>query len=376
LKGELARRWPEFRFAYSRPGFLTFKLPAEHGLADDFDLQSVFARSYGFSLGKTRGASLETLARGALDLARGRDYARLHVWPRDVAPAGTRGHVPHISLIPDPRIPTPAPPPTPDPRILTPAGPTPAYEPGFTAASREAETALRQHWSELLGTAPPERRLARPGDLTLDCVLVEPSEWWIGYHCARRWASRRPGGLSRLRLPEDAVSRAYLKMEEALRWSRLPLVPGQSVVELGAAPGGSCQALLRRGLLVTGVDPAEMDAVVLAHPRFTHVRKRAAEVRRREFRGVQWLVADLNVAPNYTLDTVEAIVRHPQVNIRGLLLTLKLPAWDLADEAPNYLARIRSWGFRYVHARQLQYNHQEFCVAAHIDRGRRRLPSG
>lgn len=328
-------------------------------MADDFDLQSVFARSYGFSLGKVRGDSLEILARGALELARGREYARLHVFPRDVAPAGTRGHVPQISLTPDPRIRTPT--------------PAPAYEPGFTAASREAERALRQYWTELMGTPEPERRIARPGDLTLDCVLVEPGEWWVGYHRARRWASRRPGGLSRIKLPDDAVSRAYLKMEEALRWSRLPLEAGQTAVELGAAPGGSCQALLRRGLAVTGVDPAEIDPLVLAHPRFTHVRKRAAEVRRREFRGVRWLAADLNVAPGYTLDTVEAIVRHPQVNIRGLLLTLKLPAWELADEVPSYLARIRSWGFRHVRARQLQYNHQEFCVAAHIDRVRRCL---
>ena len=38
----------------------------------------------------------------------------------------------------------------------------------------------------------------------------------------------------------------------------------------------------------------------------------------------------MNVAPRYTLDAVEAIVTHPEVNIRGLLLTLKLPDWDLA----------------------------------------------
>ena len=54
--------------------------------------------------------------------------------------------------------------------------------------------------------------------------------------------------------------------------------------------------------------------------------------RRREFRGVKVLAADINVAPNYTLDTVETIVTHPEVRIRGLLLTLKLLDWKLADE--------------------------------------------
>ena len=87
-------------------------------------------------------------------------------------------------------------------------------------------------------------------------------------------------------------------------------------------------------------------------------------MRRREFRNTKWLTADMNVAPGYTLDTVEAIVTYPQVNIRGLLLTLKLPDWELANELPLYFARIRSWGYQEVHARQLQYNRQEVCVAA------------
>ena len=72
----------------------------------------------------------------------------------------------------------------------------------------------------------------------------------------------------------------------------------------------------------------------------------------------------MNVAPNYTLDAVEAIVSHAEVHIRGLILTLKLPDWSLADEVPEYLQRIRSWGYNLVQARQLQYNRREICVAA------------
>jgi 23S rRNA (cytidine2498-2'-O)-methyltransferase len=72
----------------------------------------------------------------------------------------------------------------------------------------------------------------------------------------------------------------------------------------------------------------------------------------------------MNVAPNYTLDAVEAIVAHPEVNIRGLLLTLKLPQWNLAEQVPQYLERVRGWGYNLVRARQLQHNHREFCVAA------------
>jgi 23S rRNA (cytidine2498-2'-O)-methyltransferase len=167
-----------------------------------------------------------------------------------------------------------------------------------------------------------------------------------------------------MELPTEAVSRAYLKMAEALAWSRMPTKQGEQWAEIGSAPGGASQALLKEGVNVIGIDPAEMDPAVIANPNFTHWKKRGADVRRREFRGVKYLAADINVAPNYTLDTVENIVTHPEVNIRGLLLTLKLLEWKLADELPAYLDRIRGWGYRTVRARQLSHNRQELCVAA------------
>jgi 23S rRNA (cytidine2498-2'-O)-methyltransferase len=129
-------------------------------------------------------------------------------------------------------------------------------------------------------------------------------------------------------------------------------------------------------MMVTGIDPAEMAPVVLEHPHFTHIRRRSTQVRRREFRKIRWLTADMNVAPEYTLAAVEAIVTHPQTNIRGLLLTLKLPDWKLAARLPEYLERVGSWGYNVVRARQLQYNRREVCLAALQQPFRRKPPIG
>src|SRR5438132_1671777 len=85
VKNELARRWPDFRFSYSRPGFLTFKLPPEAKLEADFDLGSVFTRSYGFSLGKSTGATNDELAKAVAPIIAGRTFEQLHVWQRDTA---------------------------------------------------------------------------------------------------------------------------------------------------------------------------------------------------------------------------------------------------------------------------------------------------
>lgn len=331
LKHEVARRWPTFRFAYSRPGFVTFKLGGQ-GLRPDFDLEAVFARAHAFSLGKVTGRDSEALAAGVWKLWGDRPVERLHVWQRDQARPGEHG-----------------------------------FEPSITQAAIDAAQAIRRACSCPRSVPPGAQdlgRTSRRGEMVLDCVLVEPDEWWVGYHRVRSVPSQWPGGMMPLELPPDAVSRAWLKMEEALRWSGLPIPPGARCAELGSAPGGASQALLGRGLEVLGIDPAEMHPTVLGHPRFTHIRRRASEVRRREFRKVRWLMADMNVAPQYTLDVVESIVAHPEVNVRGMLLTLKLLEWRVADELADYLDRVRSWGYNLVRARQLQHNRQEVCLAA------------
>jgi 23S rRNA (cytidine2498-2'-O)-methyltransferase len=117
-------------------------------------------------------------------------------------------------------------------------------------------------------------------------------------------------------------------------------------------------------MVVTGIDPAEMAPALMQHPHFTHLRRRSTQVRRREFQKIRWLAVDMNVAPEYTLEAVEAIVTHPRINIRGMLLTLKLPERALALCVPDYLERIRKWGYNLVQARQLQHNRREVCIAA------------
>ena len=332
MKHDVSRRWPDVHAAYSRPGFLTFKVPPDHPIHDDFELPSIFARAYGLSLGKANGSAREQLSQSVWELCGQRPVRRVHVWQRDTAKPGDEG-----------------------------------FEPSITPLAVETHQAILQACptpERLAPSAEDPEKPARRGEFVLDCVLVEPDQWWVGYHKATSTSTRWPGGIIPLQLPSHAVSRAWLKMEEALRWSQLPLVAGSRCVEIGSAPGGASQALLDRDLIVIGVDPAEMDPVVAAHPRFMHLRKRASEVRRKEFRKVRWLTADMNVAPNYTLDVVEEIVTHPEVSIRGLLLTLKLFEWKLAENVPEYLERIRNWGYNQVAARQLAHNRQEIAVAA------------
>ena len=345
LKAEVAAQWPEFRFAFSRPGFVTFKLPADHDLKGDFELRSTFARAYGISLGKLHADDPLALAAGVWELAAGLQdtypiFDNLHVWERDATPAAKRG-----------------------------------FEPTLTQRAKETAQKIADAGPERPTASAPLRvnRRARAGQTVLDCVLVAPDQWWVGYHVAAAVPSQWPGGVPPIEPCDNMISQAYLKMNEALAWAQMPIEPGDSCVEIGCSPGGSAQALLEVGLDVAGIDPANVDELVRVHPNFVHLRKRVTDLRRREFRGIKWLVSDSNVAPKFTLDSVESIVTYDDVHIRGLLLTIKLSNWDLAMQIPDYVERVRSWGFAHVRARQLAFNRQEFCIAALRTKSMRRL---
>jgi 23S rRNA (cytidine2498-2'-O)-methyltransferase len=311
---------------------LTFRSSDE--LAEHFQLRSVFARTWGYSIGKATGADDAQLARDAwrlvadaLPSSAARELKHLHVWQRERALPGDEG-----------------------------------YDPATDELARAVGEVLLAQRPDAVSPPPFVNAAAASGDLVLDCVLVERHEWWLGWHRAGAPETRWPGGVPRIPLPARMISRAYLKIVEALECSQLPIRAGDRCVEIGSAPGGSCLALLERGLIVTGIDPAEMDPLVLAHPNFTHVRARAKDVKRSVFRDCRWLVMDANVAPNYTLDTLDALLTQAGVRPEGLVLTLKLTDPRLVEQLPQIAERIRRHGYRSVRMRQLAFNAQEICA--------------
>ncbi|MCC7475996.1 MAG: hypothetical protein IT425_11425 [Pirellulales bacterium] len=356
LKQEVARSVPDWRPAFSRPGFLTFKIAAGSRVDIDqlADRQWTFAHAQGICLGKLVGDQLQGLVEQFWSQV-GEHFSKLHL------PSSSPEALGPFDLHVWQREP------------LHDAGELPTH---VTPLCLEIESAIRvaaPGTYALKGTQPAPRRASPRNSLVLDVIVVEPNEWWIGYHRATRRAERWPGGAIPVPLPDHAVSRAYAKLEEAIQWSNLPLANGELCVEIGCAPGGASQALLERGLSVIGIDPAEVAPVVAGHPRFRHLKKRGSDVRRREFTGVRWLTADMNIAPEKTLDEVEAVVASPQAAIRGLILTLKLSEWADAARLPEFVGRVRGWGYRDVRTRQLVTGGQEVCLVALRRKALRRL---
>lgn len=329
LRSEVLANHPDLKLAFSRPGFVTFKA-GNASLAESFSLKSTLARTWGWSLGKCSSESSRELVAQITSDPQFSSCSHVHVWERDRALPGKNGFEPGVS-------------------------------PLATEVAAQVEAASGQ-------AALAFNRVASVNDRVFDIVIVEPDEWWYGYHVASHTAGRWPGGVPVIDTSVETVSRAYFKLREALLWSGITIKPGDVCAEIGSAPGGACQLLLEIGATVIGIDPAEMEDEILKHERFTHVRKRSSEVRKKDFSAVKWLISDMSVTPTYTLDAIEEIVSHDRVSVTGVVMTMKLSDWKIVDDIPAFIKRARGLGFKFVRSRQLAFNRREFCMVAVRDR--------
>lgn len=333
-KTELQVNHPELKFSFSRPGFITFKCDDESALTEKFHLKSVFARTYGWSVGNSKSESLSNHVTELMKAPQIKEVQHVHVWQRDARLPGSSG-----------------------------------FEPGATELAKQVGQELATVIKSETGNEIVLNRNAKSDELVFDIAIVEPDHWFFGYHYATAKPQRWPGGVPNLKTETTAISRAYFKLKEALLWSGIHIQKDELCAEIGSSPGGACQLLLEKGAKVLAIDPAEMDPQVLEHENLTHLRCRSKEARKKDLRDVRWLVSDLSASPSYTLDAVEEIVSNQHVShIRGLILTLKLTELSLAKDVPAWIERVKKMGFQMVKVRQLAFNRREICLVAARDR--------
>jgi len=338
-KQELLTRYPDFRFAYSRPGFLTFKMPPELDV-NSFSLVSTFARTWGWSLGKCEADDSSQLVAEAAQIARDCDSNLLHCWQRDKYLPGDR-----------------------------------MFEPGISPlAAGIGELLLAK-----LKTDNPQMQLnrrAKPGEKVLDVILVEPNLWWIGWHTSQTIPQSWPGGVPLIEDTGPKISRAWLKACEAILWGQVPIRPDDVCLEIGSAPGGAAQHLLERGAMVVAVDPGELDPAIATHKNLIHIRRRAKAVPRRDVADARWLFVDVNMPPSYSLELIADFATSSHLHLHGIVATLKLSTWDLAARIDEFRQTVKDLGFSVVRTRQLAFNRREICLVALRNRFERRLVSG
>lgn len=233
------------------------------------------------------------------------------------------------------------------------------------------------HERKLQGIPHPHG-LLRPavGQLIGTVVGLSETEFWAGIHRHAPRLSPDPAGDSGIQMAANSPSRAWLKLEEALRFFDLPLRRSDIVVELGCAPGGVVLALLDRGISVIGVDPAKMADVVLQsaisnrhatpndRPWFYHCRKPAALTSKRDLgHDVTWFMSDMNQSPEIVLKECARFCKMAP-SIRGILITLKLTDLAQVTQKHDWFRSLHAMGFRETRLQQLSVHHKEFSLLA------------
>ncbi|HMI94257.1 MAG TPA: hypothetical protein VK509_22955 [Polyangiales bacterium] len=332
VKREVARTRPDLRFAYSRPGLVTFKAPG--ALAPEDTPGSVFARVWGRSVGAagdlvTAQAQLATLRAD-----------RVHVFARDPEA--------DIALL------------APWAQLATRVSSSDARV-GARNAEGDSATGHGAVGESAIGDD------ARDGQLVAD-VIVAPAAGepvWIGAHRHDATRGASPGGVRAVRVPDSSPSRAYAKIEEAIAWAGLPMAAGQLALEIGAAPGGAVMALAERGLEVYAVDTGELADNVKAMPGVHHLPKKVGALRWEELPArIAWLLVDVNLAPQVALHEVARLMPHLKKTLAGAVITLKMNDWQFVDELPELARRIREMGLPDLRMRHLPANRREICVVA------------
>lgn len=186
VKSEFRKQFPQLRFSFSRPGFLTFKIVSDQNtgnalqpqtaldISDSIRTRSVFARSVGVSLARIPSESPVALidALGTLEILKDiPSPQRLHYWVRDKYPVGERD-----------------------------------FEPMQTNPERILEERIGDSLELKSGKAAPD-------EIVLDCIETDSEQYWIGFHRATDLRSCYPGGLFPIPIASDMVSRAWLKFE-------------------------------------------------------------------------------------------------------------------------------------------------------------------
>lgn len=206
------------------------------------------------------------------------------------------------------------------------------------------------------------------GDIALEIIKVTANgkdQYYLGEFKSSLLTAPWPGGFSPNILPEEAPSRAYLKVLDGIDYVGAELKAGDHALEIGSSPGGATYALLEKGLSVEGIDPALMSDVCLNHPKFIHHHTSIQDFKVYELKNhVQWLFVDMNLPPEGTLREIEKVVEKVRPTLKGAFITLKMTKFELVSRVPMYLTFVSKMGLKVVMATQLPSHKQEFLIYA------------
>jgi hypothetical protein len=171
--------------------------------------------------------------------------------------------------------------------------------------------------------------------------------------------SQVPGGELRMKMDEDAPSRSYLKIEEAFHRMGVEPKAEETVIDLGAAPGGWSYACAKRGARVTAVDngPLKIRDACIRRIEQLHVDGLSFRLSKHQ-PPVDWLVSDMLISPGDGFGLLKHWVDGHHCS--RIVMNLKLPQ----QHPMSALQPVLDWLEHHptLHMRQLCHDRREVTV--------------
>jgi len=130
--------------------------------------------------------------------------------------------------------------------------------------------------------------------------------WFTDFGRAHVARSAFMCGPCRMADDDNAPSRSYLKVEESYAIIGREPRPGETVCDLGAAPGGWSYSAAKRGARVVAVDNGPLKGGALANPLIEHRRADAFGFSPGRDGAYDWLFCDLLEDPHKVLQSIVA----------------------------------------------------------------------
>ena len=210
---------------------------------------------------------------------------------------------------------------------------------------------------ERLATAAPARLGVSRG------LFLYFADFGRVFMARMRWA----GGQQRMADDPSAPSRSYLKVEEAYGILEREPAARETIVDLGAAPGGWSFSGARRGARVIAVDNGPLKAGAANHPQIEHRREDAYRFRPAAGAQVDWLFCDMVDDPH---EVLRAIIEPwvAQRWCRRFVINLKFGRADALAVRDDVRRRLGPRCSRLV-VRHLFHDREELTLVGEIHQG-------
>ncbi len=228
--------------------------------------------------------------------------------------------------------------------------------------------AVEKAFHELLG-----RKLRRVAKLATPDVPRGPGAgrglWVFFADFQRAFVGREVWRGGQRRMADDplAPSRSYLKVEEAYVVLGREPAAGETVCDLGAAPGGWSYSAAKRGARVVAVDNGPLKGGALDHPLIEHRREDAFRFAPGAGEVFDWMYCDLVEEPHHVLENLVApwlqrgwcrrfvvILKFGRTDPLALLREVRAPGGLFARSAAG-------WSVRHLY-----HDREEFTIVGEV----------